>query len=147
MVNIHSIKDKVSGLKICHWNVGGLKGSDGLKINDGEFKKEIVDYDFIAFTETHLSNDTKIGLEGYYTFQVDRPRNAKASKDSGGIAVLIRNNLKNGVAFYRSDIPDIVWVKLRSEFFNLQCDIFIGVVYMAPRNSTYSIQMKKYTKL
>ena len=131
-------------LKMCHWNVEGLKDQvHGIKTNNPAFQQEITNFDVIALTETHANADKTIDLEGYTSFQVNRPRHVRAKKDSGGIAILVKSSLRSGIAFHSSASPDIAWLKLKKEKFSLEYDVYVGVVYLAPSNSTYSMRMEE----
>ena len=126
-------------LKLLHWNVECINSRTfGKKSDNPTFQKIINNHDITGFTETHANADTTINVPGYYTYQVCRTRHAKAKKNSGGLAALVKNSLREGVSFIQSSCGDIIWIKLKKEFFAIDSDIFIGIIYIIPKNSSYT---------
>ena len=127
-------------LKLIHWNIEGLKSKNGikLKLKNPTFLSQIKGCDIIGLTETHDTGDGICELDGYKSFQSNRPKSEKANKGSGGVAILVKNDVKRGCTFYKSASTDICWLRLNKQFFKIDTDIFVGVVYVSPRNSTYS---------
>jgi exonuclease III len=126
----------ISHLSIASWNVQGLIGKSYNKLKDPSFLQELKKHHVIALIETHCTTDTSITIPGYYTHQVCRPKSN--SKAHGGIAILVRSELRAGIKFYHATTNDIIWVCLKKEFFNTNQDIYIGAVYLSPVNSTYT---------
>lgn len=67
----------------------------------------------------------KVILNFYRKFQ---QRNAK--RCSGGVAVYFKSELKSGIEIVRSHFDTIIWLRLDSTFFSLDCDVYIGGVYI-----------------
>ena len=65
-------------LKICHWNLNGYKNNEGSKLDDVMFLKCIQGFDIIGLTETHTDNVSYLKLNGYKTYQINRPKHKKA---------------------------------------------------------------------
>ena len=127
-------------LKICSWHIQGIHSRElGHKLDDTEVKNILTKYDIICLVETHCSVETSIELKGYTSITVCRPLYRMAKKSSGGIAVLFRNELVKGVSVIKSkSLPfDMVWLKLCHRFFNRHKDVYIGITYMSPENSSY----------
>ena len=87
--------------------------------------------------ETHAAAETDISLKGYYVFRKDRPKHQKAWKSSGGIAVLVKECLRNYCKFDPLSDSDVIWVRVQKQVTKLNCDLFIRFVYLPPVNSTY----------
>ena len=60
------------------------------KLINPDFEKYLNENDFIAVTETKLSNTDLVEVEGYPFFSVNR---ARAKHASGGVGLFVRNNL------------------------------------------------------
>lgn len=119
-------------LSFCSWNVEGLRDT----LSDTDFLKEIKRFDFVSLMETWLDADYKVNVENYYAFSKCRNKSAKAIRNSGGITVLVKNNLRRGVKFLdKESSEEFVWFKLDKKFFNLQYDVFCCSVYIPPQNS------------
>jgi exonuclease III len=123
-------------VSIACWNVHGIKTRTRNKLDDALFINEINQHQIIGLVETHSTDTNDIHCEKYYTVQVNRPRSGK--KEHGGIAILVHNSIKKGVKFHYSESPDLVWVQLQKQYFHLEDDIFLAIVYIPPTNSTYS---------
>ena len=130
---------KLNFIKSLHGNVEGINSRIfGQKSDNPVFRQIIANYDIIGLTVTHTNVDTHINIPGYHTYQVCRPRHNKTKKNSGGLAVLVKNSLRDGVSFMQSSCRDIVWAKLKKEFFVIDCDIYIGIIYISPKNSSFT---------
>ena len=124
-------------LSIGAWNVNGIKSQTQSKLGNSQFNEKLKKHDIVCLTETHAGPDTIIQVKGYHTFQVNRPRATGATRSSGGLAILVNKSIHKGVKFYHSSSSELAWMKLSKTHFKLQEDIFVGCVYLPPRNSTY----------
>ena len=128
-------------LTISSWNINGLECKiNGININklcDQDVIDSLNKSDFIGLVETHADSNTDIALKGYYVFRKDRPKNKKAWKASGGIAVLVKESLRNACKFDPISDSDIVWVRVTKDITKLNSDLYLAFVYLPPCNSTY----------
>ena len=60
-------------------------------------KNEISKFDFIALVETWLPTDEQVNFEGYTSFCLYRRKNPRAKRASGGITLLVKEQLFQGV--------------------------------------------------
>lgn len=133
----------MNSLRITTWNINGIsnKTLGYNKLQDREFIQSILKYDVIGLLETHSDETTVFNVEGYYSFSVNRQMNQKAKRASGGIAVLIRNNLKTGIRIVKTDDMSIC-LCLDKSFFQCDKDIYLIIAYLPPENSTYLKSLK-----
>ena len=128
-------------LTISSWNINGLEskinGVKSNKLHDPELVDTLNEYDFIGLMETHAGSETDISLQGYHVFRKDRPKHQKAWKSSGGIAVLVKESLRNACKFDPLSDSDIIWVRVQKHITRLSSDLFIAFVYLPPSNSSY----------
>ena len=127
-------------VSIAHWNIGGIpqKHMGHCKIDDPEFKKEVLGKSIIILTETHFGKDPNVNMPGYRSHFFSREKHHKAKKYSGGIGIFIKDEIKKGIEVIPNKNPDVVWLKADWKFFGLQQDLYIGAVYFSPKNSTYT---------
>jgi exonuclease III len=125
-------------LSIACWNVNGLKGKSFNKLEDQTFMNELTQHDLIGLIETHMSADDKVDINGYYSVSVTRTKLRKARRHSGGITVLIKENVRPGIKIIEQSCPELVWVKLCKDFFKNEKDIYIAYTYITPANSSYT---------
>ncbi len=118
----------------------GLKGSSYNKLQDQSFLDEIYKHHIIGLTETHSSPGEDITVSGYTTFQSNRQKSKQ--KAHGGLAFLVHNDIRPGVRFIPGSSNDIIWALLKREFFGIKEDLYIGLVYFSPANSTYSKKLE-----
>ena len=95
--------------------------------------------DIIGLNETHCQDgDNILNLEGYTLYQFNRKLKKKRSKKSGGLAVLIRNEIKQGVEVIKQYHDYYVWLKLDRNMFSCEKSIYICLVYQPPVSSVYN---------
>lgn len=123
------------------WNINGLEckinGIRSNKLHEEEVINCLNKSDFIGLVETHAQSSTEISLKGYSVFRKDRPKHKNAWKPSGGIAVLVKDHLRNACKFDPISDSDVIWVKILKDVTKLNCDLFLAFVYLPPCNSSY----------
>ena len=126
-------------LNLSCWNVNGLfrRTENFCKLDDPTFVKAVSDFDVVGLVETHAGPDDSISLAGYKSLSISRPRCNKALKFSGGIAVLIKNRILDGVDTGVQMSDHAVWIKLKRDFFHFEQDIYLGIIYLPPENSLW----------
>ena len=133
---------RTSNISIAFWNIDNVHYSINrkkfCKLDDEDIKKALGQHDIICLLETHCSFSDTIELEGYSTVMNVRPKSPKATKHSGGIAILVKTNIKPGVTFLPLSNTEFMWIKLNKKFFNMQDDLFVAAVYKCPANSSYA---------
>ena len=133
-------------LKIASWNVQGINRDAKTNLDKwNDIKKEISKFDIFAIQETHLCPGQSLSCSGYATFQKQRDKDPKAPYHSGGIAVFIKQTIIDGISSLNSECNDLMWFKLKKEFFNLTNDIFLCFAYISPSNSSYLKKMNVTT--
>ena len=125
-------------IKFAYWNVQGLRISDNCrKIDDPRFINAVRKHDIICLAETHCEESDIITVEGYKCFQICRTKSKKINRCFGGIAILYKENLKDGIKFLGHGNNDYVWVKLSKHFFGISQDMYVCVAYIPPEYSPY----------
>ena len=72
--------------------------------------------------ETHTGFDTRIDIEGCQHVQVCRLISSN-SRYYGGLALLIRKTLQNGIKILKNSSSELQWVKLLKDYFSLDKNI------------------------
>lgn len=129
-------------LKIIAWNIRGLVETvDGLRANKlqiPEIIKELSKYDIVFLQETHLhENSDEFVLPGFSKpIHYYRQKRGKAWKASGGISVLIKEELRQHVRCLPKSNSDLVWLEFKAD--NDENDtLYIASTYIPPENSSY----------
>lgn len=134
-------------LNVCSWNVRGIykKTEKYNKLEDNDFTEQLKNYDIIGLVETHCGPDDQIHLDGYYSFQLNRPKLKSAKKYSGGIALLIKLQIKSGIKILEHRNSDYIWIKMSKIFFGLEQDLYMCLTYIPPPESNYLKRMGEET--
>ena len=113
---------KTKSLKLGHWNVNGI----GSKLQDPDFMSEIDDYDICILTETWTTES--ISVEGFIVHSRDavKCKGVKSGRSSGGVIVLIKENLRKYVKVIKLAPKYGVWVKIDRTHINSDKHLFIG---------------------
>jgi len=110
------------------------------KLADPDFIDIITDYDIILLTETWISKNTNLNLNiNNYTcihLYGNKSPNVKKGRYSGGISIYYKNQLKNDLEIVEQNQCGIVWLKLKSNLFDHNEDVYFCTVYIPPNNST-----------
>ena len=121
-------------IKIAAWNINGLKN----KCNDLDFIRIVKKYDIVIVSETWLSENSNLNIDGEYIFCKPAYKKAKKGRHSGGFIIIVKKHLRKGVKFIDDEDNFCLWFKLEKTFFNLNADIFVSAIYIPPRNCVYS---------
>ncbi len=135
------------GLKILTWNMEGYKTKNTdyqytNKFNINYVKSMFNLHDIICVTETwtNVNTECNISLQGYKSFCLSRTdKHVNANRDSGGIAVLIKNDILKYVQRQPSLDINSIWFKLDKSFCGTIRDIYIGAIYIPPEYSSSHI--------
>ncbi len=129
-----------SHLSIATWNIQGIRNTSLDKTVDEDFINEIKPHHIIGLTETHCSPGELLSVPGYHAML--SCRNRSHTKAHGGIAVLVKNEIRKGIKLIQGNSQDTIWICLNQNFFNTDQDIYIGTVYLSPANSSYSQKLE-----
>ena len=62
----------IHNLKLCFWNIGGLKTKNFDKSQDPDFLQEIRNYDIVFLAETHVGYGDNISFPDFRYFPICR---------------------------------------------------------------------------
>ena len=124
-------------LKIGMLNCQGIKG----KFQTPEFLNMIKSEDILGVCETWLGKKEPIKVPGFNYYPLNRKREKGVTK--GGLGVFIKHEVKEHVTV-RYDLSSeiILWCKIRKEFLNTTEDMYIGMTYIPPENSSREKRLK-----
>ena len=126
-------------LNICHWNIRGMNEENERALLDLTKKNDIV-----CLSETHCGQEDDISFENFQCFKLCRKK-SKNNRYFGGIAILFRTELKEGIKILPHKNDDFVWIKLCKSFFGLNDDYYLCYAYIPPENSKYYQNRKQDT--
>ena len=135
MTSTFSLNSSKNEIKICYWNIHGLKSEiiDD-KLLDPEFLKILQNSDLVALSELHTERKD-LFIPGYRILkQKIRKKEHKGPKIAGGIAVFIKENLFNLAHVVPNTNENSIWIKIKSKIAKGN-DLFIGSYYVSPENS------------
>ncbi|MES9884415.1 MAG: reverse transcriptase family protein, partial [Sedimenticola sp.] len=93
--------------------------------------------DLVIFTETWTDNFSELNVDGFEFCALHREiKNPKAKRNSGGIVVYVRNALVDGNTFLTCVSDSHIWLKLSSNSFAFENDLYICAAYVIPEGSS-----------
>ena len=116
------------------WNIHGLTD----KLEESDFVNSILKFDICFLLETHVSEAFSIEGRYVYSKQAIKHKNKKGRK-SGGIAVVIKKELKTAVKIYKETEYGL-WIKIKSNVLKCKKDVYICGIYLPGDKSPYVIQ-------
>ena len=129
-------------LAIGFWNIDGLhyrvNGKRYCKTDDEDVISSLKNVDLICLAETHCSKVDDLVLENFLYYQNIRQKSKGAKKHSGGLAFLIKKSIKPGICLLPVSNSEFMWMKLSKQYFNFVRDLYISVVYVCPKNSSFA---------
>ena len=120
-------------ITIGSWNINGISN----KINDPNFIAFIKSNHITFLLETFSDKDTEpIAVDGFTCKNVSQSNKHKAARrNSGGISVLIRNELSPFIKIIKVTAEHFVWLKINKSLTGLSRDLFCGGAYIQPKDS------------
>ena len=126
-----------------HFWVGGFN-CQGIvdKIEDLNFINDILKYDIFGVCETWLNKGNENLVVPEYKFY---PLSRKKENDQsrGGVGWFIRDSLKRYVKIlYDISNENMFFCKLEKNYFNFDDDVYVGMIYFPPENSSWEKRIK-----
>ena len=129
-MNKAPIKRSRHSLKFLCWNINHSRDkNEGAKVDIPEVSKLFNNHDIFALQETK----GVINFKNYRCFNSNRK-----GSNSGGVCIGVHKSLQNGVvSVHVETTEDIVAVKLKSNFFDLDRDTYLINTYDSPANGSF----------
>ena len=134
--------EMLSYLKIGFFNINGLVGQTTYNTDLSEI---INKYDIITLTETwHKSAECIKKIKGNfpkdYIFidNARKIRNKKSKRNSGGLLVCYKKCLHNNIVIVDKTSENMIWIKMKKEYLNIDKNFIIGGIYNSPINSSFT---------
>ena len=134
-------------LKIMTWNMEGHQTKNDDYQYTNKFKimhirKMFQSHDILCLTETwtNVNTECNISLPGYKSFCLSRSnKHVNANRDSGGIAVLVKNEILKHVNQLPSTNVNSMWFKLDKSYCGTTRDIYLSTIYIPPEYSSTNV--------
>ena len=117
-------------MKVTAFNVEGLER----ELENPIFIDKLYEQDICILYETWRSTDSKLSLTGLWDFSLVRQKTKKVGRNSGGVTVFCKENIREGIKIMKSS-EGFVWLKLDSTFFSFEENVFLCGAYIPPENS------------
>ena len=130
----------ILALKVGHQNI---QGSGKTKLCHNDLIKKVKDHHLFGIQESKLGkNNAAPDIEGYTKFRSDKKK--KGARESGGSIIYVKRCVARGVRLLSkrsNESGDVIWLRLRKEFFGLDEDIILSYCYITPnaKNEAYEI--------
>ena len=91
----------------------------------------------VLLVETWTNDFSDIDVINFHSFVLNRNENKKSSKrSSGGIILYIRNRYVSKDTLIYTSQDDIIWIKTKKSLCSPDNDLFVGLCYMVPDDSS-----------
>lgn len=118
-------------------NVQGLVTKFTNKLDSQELKNIFRCCDFVFLTETWSDSSLDLSVPGFTLTQLNRVEKKQNTKrNSGGIAIYIRESFKRHCFLLETDSDDIIWLRIDGHLFNLTYDLYVCLYYIVPSASS-----------
>ena len=89
-------------------------------------------------TETWTNEFSDLNFTGFQSYVLHRKLKKKrnAKRESGGIAIFIREKFALSDTLVFQDEDDILWIKISGQTFDLDRDLYICLCYVLPDGSS-----------
>ena len=126
-------------IKIGALNCQGIKE----KYENPNFVDIITPCDIFGVSETWIGNEeNKINIPGYKFYQICRKKEKGATR--GGIGIFIREEQKKWIkVLYNISNENCLWCKLDKKYYKFDDDVYIGITYIPPENSSREKRINK----
>ena len=102
-----------------------------------EFQNIFDNNDFILLTETWGCEEADLSFNGFHVLQLNRVENKfNTRRNSGGIALYVRENFYKYCQLVEKSSDDILWLKIDRSLFHLSHDLYICLCYILPSGSS-----------
>ena len=112
---------------ITSWNIQSTSTTHGSKFDDPEFCKLFDNSLFVCLQEIRQP----VKHPGYRSYNNTRKENR-----NGGVCIMIRNEISDGVKLHNTSIPDVIVCKLDKSYFRTPKEIFLVNSYIKPANTS-----------
>ena len=81
--------------------------------------------------EDTLGTKVNESLKGFTFYNYPRKyRHPNAKRDSSGISIFVRDDIKHGVVIWRNTEDVVAWIELKAKYFGLKRDLYVANIYI-----------------
>ena len=118
-------------------NIQGLVTKFTNKLHSQELKTIFSSSDFVLFVETWAGEFEDLSVPGFHLIQLNRTDiKTNTKRNSGGIALYIKQTLYTYCTLLEKQSDDIIWIKINGHLFNLSNDVYLCLCYIIPASSS-----------
>ena len=89
----------------------------------------------MCFQETKVNAFDIISLPGFQV--ISQPRKAQQFRKSGGLAILIKDNLKEFCKYHNTESDYILWISIDKKVTHTDENVILGTIYIPPSQSRF----------
>ena len=124
-------------LRFCLLNAQGLTSKRTNKLKSSDFENFFSSTDIILITESWTDEYSDIEVSDFDAFVLHRKEKKKGCKrNSGGIVLYIRSKYVTRDTLVYISQDDIIWVKFNKALFSVSNDLYVGLCYVIPDDSS-----------
>ena len=118
-------------------NIQGLVTKFTNKLHSDELATIFRRNDFVLLTETWAGDFSELSVPGFNLKQLNRVgKKQNTKRNSGGIALYVRQSFFRYCFLLEKDCDDIIWIKIEGQLFHLSDDLYLCLCYIIPSTSS-----------
>ena len=118
-------------------NINGLCTKRTNKLNSEYVIDVFRNNDIVLFTETWTCPLSDLQVDGFEHYVLHRTTiKSSAKRNSGGIIIYVKNTLVSDDTLIYTSQDDIIWIKISSDKLDIKRNIYIGLCYVLPDDSS-----------
>ena len=118
-------------------NIQGLVTKFTNKLHLDELETIFRRNDFVLLIETWAGDFSELSVLGFNLIQLNRVgKKQNTKRNSGGIALYVRQSFFRYCFLLEKDCDDIIWIKIEGQLFNLSDDLYLCLCYIIPSTSS-----------
>ena len=90
-----------------------------------DFNTLFSDFDICCLQEIWLEHKDIVDIPGFERFRSERKNGKTAYKNSEGVLMLYKSRISDGITRMPSTNKHFIWIKLNSDFFGLEEDLWL----------------------
>ena len=140
-----SNRSPTGSLSFFSWNINGIFAKPlGDKLQKNECLNLICQFDFVILCETW--KETIIDVTGYRSVVSGTSTLGNNGRNSGGVALLYKNELRNWVSIEKIT-PNFLWFKISKKYVKTSKDIYVcAFMFRLTAQNTFSMKCLKILK-
>ena len=119
-------KNLSESIRFAPFNIQGIITKRLNKLQTSELQSIFKNNDLVCLTESWGDSSQNFDYEGFTRYELHRyEKKLTCTRNSGGIIIYVKNELVSDDTLFHKCNDTHIWLKLKSNYFDLQNDVYI----------------------